>query len=132
MSKKIKNEEGMTIDDTGNENLLTVSADSANNAAETFGSRSISLDKIIDTVNRASVGTIKILDSSLALMKMLVSITYEVSETLKANGIGVTTAPEQGTPGEVLTSTTRDLTAATIAARALSLIYEENAAEKSE
>jgi len=130
MSKKsiMKDEEGMMIDDSGNESALTVSADSA----ETFGSRSISFDEIIAKVQAASVGTIKILDTTKDLISLFATVTYGVSETLKANGIGVTTEPTPGTPDGVLVATTRSLTAETIAARALGMIYEENAERNAE
>ena len=84
----LKDEEGLTADvetidavsspdgnnsgDDGNEMTMTAS----NTASASAGTpRRITLDHIIDTVTRASAGSIKILESVLPLLKMIVTVT---------------------------------------------------------
>lgn len=144
----LKDEEGLTADvetidavsspdgnnsgDDGNEMTMTASNPSSASAGTP---RRITLDHIIDTVTRASAGSIKILESVLPLLKMIVTVTYDVSETLKAHGIEVEQESiEQAATNLVhvargvtpITTTSQALTTLAIYNRALGLLYEEN------
>lgn len=109
----MKDEEGLTAVET----------------PEQATTRRMSLDQIIDAVTRASTGSIKILESVLPLLKMVVTVTYDVSETLKSHGIEVEHAPvdvvEAEGDGAARSLTSQALTAMAIKSRALGLIYNE-------
>lgn len=60
--------------------------------------RKITAEKLFESIMRVSIGTIKVMQSTMDAAKMITVITFDVLETLKENGVIVERMPEEPTP----------------------------------